>query len=244
MAEELTTTSTGLSERPAFIPVGDRTGTEHITRQDVKMPRLLLAQALSPEVQETESAFIPELRVGMLFNDLTKSVYGKGPIEFIILRADPPRWVEFVPREEGGGIKDPNVLPGDPRTIPGPDGKTVATQFYDFVLRMLPSNEDIALSLKGKSGVRAAKALNGLIMLRNAPCFAGNYIMTASMVKNPKGTFAVYLTKNNGWAKSPEEFDFRKKLHEALKDKELVIEREDRADDVDEDATSFDPSKM
>jgi hypothetical protein len=249
MTDELVVKASSAIARPNFIPVGDRTGVEHITKQDVKLPRLLVAQGLSPEVQEGEASYIEGLKVGMLFNDLTKEIYGKGPIEFWVVRADPPHWVEFIPRSLGGGIKDPNVPFGDPRTLPTPDGKDpVATQFYDFVIQFQPSSEVIALSLKGKAGVRAAKSLNGLIFLRDAPLHAGSYILTAGMAKSPKGTFAVYLFKNNGWAKSEEELKARAKLYESFKDKELNIDRESDETETDEGDgtgdTSFDTSKM
>lgn len=239
--DALATTATGVMARPSFIPT-ERVGFEHVTRDDMKIPRLQIAQALSPEVQETEpGTYIEGLRVGMLFNDLTREVFGKERIPFWIVRADPAHWVEFNPREEGGGVRDPHVPFGDARTMPDAMGNTVATKFYDFIIMMTRKGktEPIALSLKGKSGERAAKTLIGLGSMQQAPCYAINYFVTPGMVKNTKGTFAVYqfsYDEANLWPASQEEYDARTQLFEDYKDKPLEINRDD---DV-----SFDPATL
>lgn len=212
--------------RPSFIEVGDRSGTEHITRDDMQMPRLGLAQQMSPELVDDDPKFIPELKMGMMFNSLTKMIYGVGPLDFCVVRADPPRWVEFHPREEGGGVKDPNVPANDPRTVFGPNGEPpVATKFYDFVVMLLPSRELIALSFKS-TGLKVAKQLNGLIANRNAPLYAGKYSLMTNMTKNAKGRFAVFQVKNNAWVSDQETYELAKEYFANLKNKELRIERE------------------
>src|SRR5580765_4207461 len=121
---------TSMEEAPDWIPSGP-TGLDWVTRDDIKLPRLMIAQGLSPEVQECDGAQIEGLRPGMLFNDLYKEVYGKATLKFWIVRADPPHYVEFIPRDQGGGVKDPNVPANDPRALDG-----TATRFYDFVVFM------------------------------------------------------------------------------------------------------------
>ena len=225
---ELATTSASASARPDFVKVRGTAGREDLRREDIQLPRLLLAQALSPEIQETEANYIPNLKSGMLFNDLTKEIYGKETLRFWVIRQDVPRWMEFYPIGTGGGVKDFNVPEGDPRTEPDENGEVKATQFWDFVLMLLHKDhiEPIALALKGKSGSRAAKTLNGLITIRNADAFAGNYTVTPAMAKTPKGTFAVYKFLPDGWVSSLEEFGERRKIFEDFKDKTLNIARE------------------
>jgi hypothetical protein len=232
---DLEKTTTAITSRPSWLKAGDTRGTEHLTKADVQMPRLALAQGLSPQIQEGDPQQVPGLKVGMLFNSLTKEVIGKGPIEFTIIRADPPRWVEFYPRETGGGIKDINVPADDPRTqFTTENGKSIppaATQFYDFVIMFLPVNNNdpmsnvIALSFKS-TGLKAARQLNGLMQLRNAPSFAGKYVMTTGMQRNSKGTFAVYQVANAGWV-DEETGALGEQMFDALKDRELKIDRED-----------------
>jgi hypothetical protein len=236
---DLEKTNTSM-ERPAWLKKDDTRGTEHLTKADIQMPRLALAQGLSPQIADGDPQQIPDLKVGMLFNSLTKEVLGKGPLEFTIIRADPPRWVEFFPRTEGGGVKDIDVPSDDPRTqFTTENGKSIppaATQFYDFVIMFLPLKSGdpmsniIALSFKS-TGLKAARQLNGLMQLRNAPSFAGKYVLTTGMQRNSKGTFAVYQVANAGWV-DEETGKLAEQMFEALKNKDIKIDRdEDHIDD-------------
>ena len=240
MAEDKIAKTTDMA-RPDFIPAGDTTGTEHITKDDVQMPRLALAQSLTPQVIESKEGFA----VGVMFNNLTEDILGRGPIQFTILRADKPRWIEFIPREQGGGVKDMDVPANDPRTKftvdeNGKKQKPLADKFYDFIIVMQPPDPTdpygklIGLSFKG-TGLKIARQLNGLIKLRNAPVFAGMYLLTSIMTKNAKGTFAIFQVKNDGYIKDQPTYELCKALAESLKDKDITISREGAEHDPDDD---------
>jgi len=215
---------TGISV-PAYVRTGDTRGTEHIHREDLQMPRLGLAQGLSPQLMPGDPNHIEGLSVGQMFNNLTHENYGRGPLEFVVVRADPPRGIEFFPLEQGGGIKDFNVPLNDPRMLFGADGeKPVATRFYDFIIMLLPTQELIALSFKS-TGIKVAKQLNALIKLRNAPLFAGKYKLASVMTKNKAGTFAIFQVANAGFV---DELTYHRAeaIYETLKDKQITFDRE------------------
>ena len=215
-----------VDQRPDFIETGDRSGTEHLTREDIQMPRIGIAQQMSPELDSTSPKFIEGLRIGNMFNNLTGQVYGDGPLEFSVVRADPPRWVEFNPREAGGGVKDPNVAHDDPRTAFGPNGEhPIATKFYDFIVMIHPTRELVALSFKS-TGIKVAKQLNGFIAMRNAPLFAGKYSIVTTMTQNTKGRFAIPVVKNAGWISDKETYAHAKQTFENVRNKSYNIERE------------------
>jgi len=226
--------------RPSFLPKGAPRGLEHLTKDDVQMPRLALAQKTSHEVDPTDPKYIKGLQFTDLFNSLTGEILGKGPIEFTVLRADPPHWIEFFPLESGGGVRDMNVPNGDPRTQFIDGQPPVATKFYEYILLQLPLHGDpmmsvIALSLKS-TGLKVAKQLNGYMRFRNADTFAGRYVLTTATEKNSKGTYAVYQIRN---APSPrewvteEEYKIAEKLAEAIKDRPLAIDRDAARDEAD-----------
>jgi hypothetical protein len=229
------TETAGALERPAFLQSGDTRGAEQITQDDLQLPRLAIAQGLSPEILEDNPKYIDGLKMGHMFNNLTGQLYHRGPIEFTIVRADPTRWVEFIPRDEGGGVADLNVPPDDPRTKfwrdeQGKSQPPVATKFYDFVILMLPSREPIALSMKGKA-LKVARQLNALIKLRNAPIFAGKYLLTSVMESNAKGTYGMYQIRNAGWV-DEQTFKYAEGVYNAIKSKNLIIDREPGEDDA------------
>jgi hypothetical protein len=176
---------------PDYVNADSTAGKENITQADITLPRLGLAQALSPEVNEGEANFIPGCMPGHLFNTLTRETYAKGPVPVVVVSVAPPRWVEFNPREEGGGIKDPNVPAGDPRTLWDGDTPPVATQFRDYLCLHAETGEPLGVSLKGTS-LKAAKDLNSFIKLFPGPSYAKVYNVTTVQRKNEKGTFYVF----------------------------------------------------
>jgi len=241
MANDLVVSSEALV--PSFLKANDARGTEHITKDDLQMPRIGLAQPLSPQMVESSSKYIAGLKQGEMFNSLTGQNYGKGPIYFTVVRADRPRGVEFFPLEEGGGIKDLNVPLNDPRLMFGPRGeKPTAVKFYDFIaLRVDPATEafePVALSLKG-SAVSVAKALNSLMKFRGGPSFAGLYELTSRMETSKKGfTYAVYIVKNAGvtlkgglpgWVNETL-YEQAQAFYESMRDRQVVIDREESED--------------
>jgi hypothetical protein len=236
----LTTNETrALTQVPAYVPSG-REGLEDMTKEDVLIPRLALAQALSPQVTEGDPAYITGLKVGDMFNSMTQEIYGR-EVFVQIIRKDPPRAMEFFPQDDGGGVKDPNVPLDDPRMQWGEDGeKPVATLFRDYIARILPSGEMIALSFKG-SGIKVARALNGLLVLRNKPIYTGRYRFTTAVELKPK-PHQVYKVANAEWC-TPDQIEEGAAMYAAVKDLNLAeqVHRVAEPDPEEQGDTSFPP---
>jgi len=244
----------GALARPDFIPASHE-GRSHMTREDVVIPGLAIAQQLSPQLIESDPKFIDGLKAGEMFNTLTKQIGGKGPIQFHIVKATRPRWMEFIPREQGGGIKDFNVPANDPRTQWGENGeKPVATKIYDFLIVPSPFdpsagmlNSVLALSMSN-SKVKVAKGLNSLIQGTGAAVYAGLYEVSTFLDSNAKKqSFHNYRvtykggSQNPTFVQTPEEFAFLKSLYENMKDRDVNIHEDAReaGDDTgDEDTRS------
>lgn len=236
---------------PDFLVNETVEGMEHVTTADIQMPRIVISQSTSPELSPEKPNYMEDLRVGQLFNTLTGQIYGKGPIVFTVLRADPPRWVEFIPREQGGGVKDPHVPFGDPRTEFQIDGKPpIATKFYDFIIMVMEGSktpyEMVALSFKS-TGLRVARQLNGLLQSRMKPICSGLYTLTAAPTQNAKGSFYIPQVRNAvpGWVTKEVYLGLTKPAFESLKNKVIDIERisDQHVDDPDGGDTTFDAQK-
>lgn len=214
---------------PDFIEAGDTSGTEDIGKEDLTMPRLAIAQGLSPQLVKTDPSFIPELRLGNMFNTLTGQVYGDGPLRFSVVRRDPPRWIEF---DEDRNMVDPSVPPGDPRTLwrTGDEGERlppIATQFYDFIIVLMDTGEPLALSCS-RTAIAAAKRLNGLIKFRvpPIPIYAGAYEVSTGMESNDLGQYGVYAIRNAGIVKNAVDYQYVKGVFNSLKNTVINIQRE------------------
>jgi hypothetical protein len=264
-------TSLVKAELPDYLAPTSREGSQHIERDDMLLPRLALAQKISHELESSHEKFMPELKEGQLFNTVTQRIYGNGPVEFVIIRADKPRWVEFHPRAQGGGIKDMNVPANDPRTqftrntTTGVSEPPIATKFYDFIVLLLPSTpgvpelEMIGLSFKS-TGLKAARLLNTFIAQRGErPIYAGKYELGVSVGKNAKGIYKVYTVKNSsmandfcaepgnpkmaGWV-SRDVFGYAREAFLAMKDKAVTIDATTETAEETEGDTNFDPNQF
>lgn len=213
---------------------GTGIGTEDIGIDDVRLPRLAIAQGLSPQIAGDMP--IEGLKLYDLFNDLTNQVYGRGPMYFVPVRRD-VRYIEFRPREEGGGVLDLNVPANDPRTQwtvegEGADKQRVApraTKFVEFVVLLLRPNvqpEIIVLSIKdtNKWNRAAHTSLSSFIKLRNDDIFGGVYKITSKPEKNDQGTFGVYIIQNAGRAAGPIR-ELGKQLNASLSGKNIIVDR-------------------
>ncbi len=233
-------------------------GSEHIGREDILIPRLALAQKTSPEIDPTSPRYIEGLQFTDLFHSLTRKVYGKGPLLFTILRADKPRYVEFIPLDQGGGVKDPNVPANDPRTQFGePDengraAKPVATKFYDFIVLLLngldftdPLQNVMGLSMKS-SALKVAKQLNLYIQQRGKKAlYKGVYsVATGSDVDGNK-SWAIYKVKNAGWLVADSRVEqLAAEMWESWKDKAVAIDADTLHPEEEAGDVSFDPATM
>ena len=90
-------------------------GFENVEQTDLGIPFLNIAQALSPEVDDESAKYIEGCKAGMIFNSLTRQILGgRGePVEFVPCSFN-KAWVEWQPREQGGGFvqqhKTPDIL--------------------------------------------------------------------------------------------------------------------------------------
>lgn len=225
----------------------DLAGTENITAEDVRLPRLAIAQGLSPQITPGDAQYIDGLKLFDMFNDLSGDILGRGPLMFIPIRRDVRR-IEFTPRDEGGGIVDLNVPKHDPRmqwTVAEDGTRTppVATEFTEFVILLLRKGqapEPIVLSIKNtnKWNRRAADQLTTFIKLRQSAIYSGLYTVdTLTPAKNDSGTFGVPVIKNAGFipVDTPAGaalFAFAKNFHQSLEGKTIVVEREAGSDDA------------
>jgi hypothetical protein len=226
--------NTALEAPPSYLPKSRR-GFEDTVQTDLMIPRLALAQALSPQVTDGDPARIADLKVGDLFNSVTNQVYGREVI-VQVLRKMPLRAMEFRSIDDGGGVADPNVPLDDPRLKWGTSGdkkadKPKATLFRDFLAVILPQREMIALSFKS-SGINAAKTLWGLATMGNRDCFAMKLRISTDVKLTPK-PHQVYKIAQVGWV-SEVDFKLGEEAFEAVRTISAEQIARDDFDDVDD----------
>jgi len=86
-------------------------GFENQTSNDMVIPFIGLLQALSPQVQDSDPSRIKEAKAGDLFNTVTQELI-PAPAYFVPCCTDNV-YVEWVPRDSGGGFAGIHTLDSD-----------------------------------------------------------------------------------------------------------------------------------
>jgi hypothetical protein len=79
-------------------------GKDAFESQDVALPFIQILQALSPQVDESDGAYVPGAKPGMFINTATNEMWdGKEGIDYIPVKYE-RRYTEWTPRNKGGGL--------------------------------------------------------------------------------------------------------------------------------------------
>lgn len=162
--------------------IGNRAGMEDVGREDVLIPRLCIAQALSPQLKKTNENYIKGLEVGAFFNSVTGRIYGEKvtvvPLFFF------KQFIEFKDINAGGGIVSmyhhAEDIPADKtyRLDQVPQGeKPQVTEFKNEMCLIVTEDgglEPIVVSFKS-TGMKTAKKWNSLMRAIPLPSYAKFY---------------------------------------------------------------------
>ena len=103
--------------------------------------------------------------------------------------------------EQGGGVVDLDVPLNDARMMFGPKGEPpIATRFYDYILMLNPGQKEDVISMSlARSGVKAAKSLNGLVRMRGTAIFTGIYTAESISKTSQQGNYMAWRFRNDGF---------------------------------------------
>lgn len=89
-------------------------GFENMGMEDFAVPFLAILQKNSPQVEEGNAKFMPGAKAGMIINTVTGALYdGKVGLRFIPVHRE-HNYIEWVPRDEGGGFVSVYAPESDP----------------------------------------------------------------------------------------------------------------------------------
>lgn len=202
-AKELSTSILGQLTQDAE----SNSGFQNMTSEDVALPFLSILQALSPQVRGTNK--IDGAKEGDFYNTVTQESYnGKDGITLIPC-AFKKAYVEWTPREQGGGyVKEhasASVLESTKKDDKGrdvlPNGNLVVTTAYHFVLIVRPTGtvERAIISFTStqlkKSRRWNSQMMNIQIKLPNGnlirpPMYSHTYLATTLNESNDLGQWA------------------------------------------------------
>lgn len=168
------------------IDSGDMRGSENVTSQDIQLPRLELAQALSAAVKKKDPDYIDGCEEGDFYNSLTRVSYGNEvyivPVYFI------NEYLVWIDQDEGGGFRGSfetaREAEAEAQRVRDEENKkeveVVKTAVHYCLLIDLESGtvEQVSVPM-AKSKQRVNRKLNSLIQLAGGPRFSRVYQMTS-----------------------------------------------------------------
>lgn len=248
----------GTMDRPKGLDPNDLSGTEDIDLNEIKLPRLAIAQGLSKQIIPGEGVYIQGLAIGQMFNDVTSTVYGNGPLTVVPILRRVSR-IEFDPDNKGVPL-DRNVPANDPRMQwtkdpNDPTGKKGipprATEYVEFICWILqpgkrPDPVVVSIKTTNKYQRAAADLWTTLVGTRRSAIYTGLYHISSKMEKgkNKEGQetiFGVFIVKNAGYIPMDTPVGAAlvaqaKAFHEELKGKNITVNRDEEDSRFDGDA--------
>lgn len=79
-------------------------GLAGMKKEDFLIPRLKIAQDLTPAVKSTKAEYIPGLEIGMIFDPVSGRFWDGGKGILLVLVQFQKTYPEYVPRKKGGGF--------------------------------------------------------------------------------------------------------------------------------------------
>ena len=167
-------------------------GTENVGADDVTFPRICQIQDLSTEHKKKEATYIDGAEPGMLFNNLTRELYGES-VDFIpsFFRKEYLLWKI---RKKGGGLNGVFVEELEAETtrlaLDNPDDFEVVdtANMFGRVVNADGSTVECVLSMS-KSKMKASRQLNSLIRLNGGDSFSRVYRISCVDDSSDSGDF-------------------------------------------------------
>lgn len=177
---------------------------------EVSLPFLGILQKGSPQVNKRDPKYLAGAEAGCLFNTLSSQIYcgDEGNIIRVVPIDHIVRFVEWVPREKGGGMvasherKNPAARSDGVGRLVLPNGNYLNETYYQLVLDLetmspivMPFTSTNITVFRRWKGIGGMHRLNG----RPTPAFFRMWQVGSEYRQNDKGDWFVYDIKDSGW---------------------------------------------
>lgn len=238
-------------EVPEYLRGLGREGQEEMGREDFVLPRIAIAQTLSPAINKKKPGYIQGLEAGQLYNTVTREVYGES-IRFVPALFAKSR-IYFEDINKGGGIicQSANGINGgqlnpascdaceNSRFIDGEPPK--CNKFMNYPGFVVTDKGDVlgmaAVSMKSTS-IGVAKNWNSLIRLSNLPTYGKVYRI--SVVEDSRDSNDFWNFKVEPLGFTPQALiESCRNLYESLRSQGVKVDLSEMADEADFNTSSM-----
>jgi len=192
------------SSLPTYLNKGEPArGSENAGTDDIVLPRISLLQALSPQIDEGDAAYVPGAKQGDIINTLTGAIYGKEitiiPVFFRKV------YIIWKDRAKGGGLngifdtKQDAMLALNALEPPTSDYEIIDTA-EEFVLVVnADGTMDEAILSMSKTKMKCSRKLQSLIRLTTIDSFASMFTLKSIADQSDLGKFFNFDVASKGF---------------------------------------------
>lgn len=197
----------------------DDRGSENVEAEDLVIPRLELVQALSKCRKKSDPAYIEGCEEGMLYNNLTRELYGESVILVPVFFKK--EWLLWRDQEEGGGFAGAHPTLSDAererQNQDDPDEwESIEThQHFCLLVREDGATEEVVVSM-AKSKMKKSKQWNSLIRINGGPRFSRKYVYEGVPEQNDKGQDYYNVNVKNAGFVTQEIFEHAEKTYGSI----------------------------
>lgn len=227
-------------DQPSYIKEGNR-GNENVEAADMIVPRIEIAQALSPCLNEDDATHIPGIKQGLMYNTVTRELYGESlyfvPILFF------KEWLLWRDRQKGGGFGGAypdmqSAATAKDEMEDSADWEAIDTgQHLVLVLGADGKPHEAMLSL-AKSKMKVSRALNSMARLSGTDRFARIYELKCKKETNNKNQeYWNFTIRQLGFPRQ-EVYEAAQRLYFDVSSGKTTIEA-DRSDESTQEPTEY-----
>jgi hypothetical protein len=195
-------------------------GFENTDADSYSIPFLQALQALSPQVDESDGAYVDGAKQGMIINTVSNELFTHEDGVVVLPVHFDRSFIEWVPRNQGGGfvaahsVEDGKELAtsgereGGAVKLPNGNQLVDTRQHYVLIIREDGSTEPAMISM---SSTQIRKSRDWMTQMRNLkakapdgtlftpPTFAYKYRLTTVKESNDQGSWWGWSIKPEGW---------------------------------------------
>ena len=188
-------------------------GLENITSEDITIPRLAIIQSNSPQRKKKDEKYIEDADEGDVFNTVTSQLYKK-PLT-VIPCAYRKTYVEWIPREKGGGfVAAYDIRPSDTTTDPSTrksflknGNQLVDTAEHYVIIKRDDDTFESAVLTMTSSNLTVSRKWNTLLKMKkinvkgqmiDPPSFMYEFTLSTVEATNDQGTWQKYKIEEIG----------------------------------------------
>lgn len=214
---------------------------------ELQIPFVRIAQALSPQLDEDKAEYIDGIKMGSFFNTVTKQFWDGKEGVVVIPCMQETVYMEFVPREQGGGFvgmmspDNPDIRnttrTGARETLPSGNELVKSDQHYCLLLGDDGMCQPVIIDMKStalkvsrnwKTKIAYQKVRNSKGEVRTPPLFATMWRLRTVKESNDSGTWYNFVIDREDFVQDRNLLQEAKLFRDSIKKGEAKAVQEDQ----------------